>query len=71
MLCEVQHLGSAIFAGVEASLFWYTNMFDNGRQAVQHQALVPFVEVTQKGNWSEAFSGPMGPFFVSEGRQQV
>ena len=30
-------------------------MFDNGRQAVKYQALVQFVEVTQKGNWSEAF----------------
>ena len=30
------------------------DMFDNGRQAVQYQALVQFVEVTQKGNWSEA-----------------
>ena len=55
MLGEVKHLGRAIFAGAEASLLWYMDMFDNGRQAVQYQALVQFVEVTQKGNWSEAF----------------
>ena len=55
MLGEVQHLGSARFAGAEASLLWYKDMFDNGRQAVQCQALVQFVEVTQMGNWSEAF----------------
>ena len=55
MLSEVQHLGSTRFAGAEASLLWYKAMFDNGRQAVQYQALVQFVEVTQKGNWSEAF----------------
>ena len=35
MLGEVQHLGSARFAGAEASLLWYKDMFDNGRQAVQ------------------------------------
>ena len=52
---EVQHLGSTRFAGAEASLLWYKDMFDNGRQAVEYQALVQFVEVTQKGNWSEAF----------------
>ena len=55
VLGEVQHLGSTRFAGAEASLLWYKDMFDNGRQAVQYQALVQFVEVTQKGNWSEAF----------------
>ena len=55
VLGEVQHLGSTIFAGAEASLVWYKDMFDNGRQAVKYQALVQFVEVTQKGNWSEAF----------------
>ena len=54
-LGEVQHLGSTIFAGAETSLLWYNDMFDNGRQSVQYQALVQFVEVTQKGNWSEAF----------------
>ena len=37
----VQHLGSAIFAGAEASLHWYKDMFNSGRQAVQYQALVP------------------------------
>ena len=42
----------------EASLLWYKDMLDNGRQAVQYQALVQFVEVTQKGNWSEAFRAP-------------
>ena len=57
VLGEVQHLGSTIFAGAEASLLWYKEMLDNGRQAVQYQAPVQFVEVTQKGNnyWSEAF----------------
>ena len=55
VLGEVQHLGSTRFAGAEASLLWYKDMFDNGRQAVKYQALVQFVEVTQKGNWSEAF----------------
>ena len=40
VLGEVQHLGSTRFAGAEASLFWYKDMFDNGRQAVQYQALV-------------------------------
>ena len=55
VLGEVQHLGSTRFAGAEASLLWYKDMFDNGRQAVQYQALVQFVEVTQKGNWSETF----------------
>ena len=54
MVGEVQRLGSARFAGAEASLLWYKDMFDNGRQAVQYQALVQFVEVTQKGNWSGA-----------------
>ena len=53
VLGEVQHLGSTRFAGAEASLLWYKEMFDNGRQAIQYQALVQFVEVTQKGNWSE------------------
>ena len=52
---EVQHLGSTRFARAEASLLWCKDTFDNGRQAVQYQALVQFVEVTQKGNWSEAF----------------
>ena len=55
VLGEVQHLGSTRFTGAEASLLWYKDMFDNGRQAVKYQALVQFVEVTQKGNWSEAF----------------
>ena len=55
VLGEVQHLGSTRFSGAEASLLWYKDMFDNGRQAVKYQALVQFVEVTQKGNWSEAF----------------
>ena len=55
VLGEVQHLGSTRFAGAEASLLWYKDMFDNGRQAVKYQARVQFVEVTQKGNWSEAF----------------
>ena len=55
VLGEVQHLGSTIFARAEASLLWYKDMLDNGRQAVQYQALVQFVEVTQKGNWSEVF----------------
>ena len=54
VLGEVQNLGSTRFAGAEASLLWYKDMFDNGRQAVKYQALVQFVEVTQKGNWSEA-----------------
>ena len=49
MLGEVQHLGSTRFAGAETSLLWYKDMFDNGRQAVTYQALVQFVEVTQKG----------------------
>ncbi len=40
VLGEVQHLGSARFAGAEASLLWYKDMFDSGRQAVQYQALV-------------------------------
>ena len=31
VLGEVQHLGSTIFAGAEASLLWYEDMFDNGR----------------------------------------
>ena len=48
-------LGSTRFAGAEASLLWYKDMFDNGRRAVQYQALVQFAEVTQQGNWSEAF----------------
>ena len=39
--------------GAEASLLWYKDMIDNGRQAVKYQA--QFVEVTQTGNWSEAF----------------
>ena len=40
VLGEVQHLGSTRFAGAEASLLWYKDMFDNGRQAVQYQALL-------------------------------
>ena len=48
VLGEVQHLGSTIFAGAEANLLWYKDMFDNGRQAVEYQALVQFVEVTQR-----------------------
>ena len=55
VLGEVQHLGSTRFAGAEPNLLWYKDMFDNGRQAVKYQALVQFVEVTQKGNRSEAF----------------
>ena len=58
VLGKVQHLGSTRFAGAEASLLWYKDIFDNsGRQAVPYQALVglQFVEVTQRGNWSEAF----------------
>ena len=55
MIGEFQHLGSTRFAGAEASLLWYKDMFDNGRQAVQCQALVQFEEVTQQENWSEAF----------------
>ena len=55
MLGEVQNLGSTRYAVAEASLLWYKDMFDNGIQAVQYQALVQLVEVTQKGNWSEAF----------------
>ena len=42
--------GSTRFVGAEASLLWYQDEFDNGRQAVEYQALVQFVEVTQKGN---------------------
>ena len=53
-MCWVRfNLGSTRFSGAEASLLWYNNdMFDNGRQAVQYQALVQCVEpeVTQKGN---------------------
>ena len=48
VLGKVQHLGSTRFAGAEASLLWYKDMFDNGRQAVQYQSLVQFVEVTRK-----------------------
>ena len=44
VLGEVQHLGSTLFTGAEASLLWYKDMLDNGRQAVQYQALVQFVE---------------------------
>ena len=56
VLGEVQHLGSTIiFAGAEASLLWYKDMFDNARKAVKYQALVQVVEMTQKGNSSEAF----------------
>ena len=55
VLGDVQRLGSTIFAGAEANLLWYKDMLDKGRQAVQYQALVQFVEVTQKWNWSEAF----------------
>ena len=51
VLGEVQHLGITTFAGTETSLLWYKDMFDNGRQAVQYQALVQFVEVKHKGNW--------------------
>ena len=40
VLGEVQHLGSTRFAGAQASLLWYKDKFDNGRQAVQYQALV-------------------------------
>ena len=68
MLGEVEHLGSARFAGAEASLLWYKDMFDNGRQAVQYQALVQFVEVTEMG--LKRF-GSMGPFRVPEGQQHV
>ena len=39
----------------------YGPVFDNGRQAVHYKALIQFVEVTQKGNWSEVF-GPDGSF---------
>ena len=39
VLGEVQHLCSTRFAGAEASLLWYKDIFDNGRQAVQYQAL--------------------------------
>ena len=53
LLGEVQHMDCTRFAVADASLLWYKDMFDNGRQAVQYQALV--VEVTQNGNWSEAF----------------
>ena len=48
VLSEVQHLGGVIFAWAEASLLWYKDMLDNGRQAVQYQALIQFVEVTQR-----------------------
>ena len=48
-------MGSARFDGAEASLFCYKEMSDNGRQAGQYQVVVQFVEVTQNGNWSEAF----------------
>ena len=41
--------------GAEASLLWYKEKFDNWRQAAQYQALVQFVEMTQKENLSEAF----------------
>ena len=58
MLVEVQHMDSTRFAGAEASLVWYQDVLDNGRQGVQYQALIQFVEVTQKGNWSEAFRAP-------------
>ena len=61
MLGEVQHLGCERFPGAEPSLLLYKDMFDNWRQAVLYQALVHFVEVTQKGNWSEVF-GLDGPF---------
>ena len=40
VLGEVQHQGSTRFVGAGASLLWYKDMFDNGRQAVQYQALV-------------------------------
>ena len=65
MLGEIQHLGSVVvvvdtfylhdarFAGAEASLLWYKDMFDDGRQAVKYLALVQFVEVKQKGDWSD------------------
>ena len=55
LLGEVQHFGSARFAGAEARLLWYKDMFDNWRRAVQCQAFVKFAEVTQKGNCYEAF----------------
>ena len=47
VLGEVQPLGSTRFAGAEASLLWYKDIFDNGRQAVQYQALV-FLAVTRE-----------------------
>ena len=34
VLGEVQHLGSTRFIGAKTSLYWYKDMFDNGRQAV-------------------------------------
>ena len=34
VLGEVQHLGSTRFAGAEASLLWYKDMFDNGSRPV-------------------------------------
>ena len=40
VLGEVQYLGGTRFAGAEASLLWYKDMFDNGRQAVQYQSLI-------------------------------
>ena len=40
VLGEDQHLGSTRFAGAEASVLWYKDIFDNGRQAVPYQALV-------------------------------
>ena len=40
VLGEVQHQGSTRFAGAEASLLWYKDMFDNGRLSVEYQALV-------------------------------
>ena len=46
---EVQHLDSAWFDEAEASLLWYKDMLNNGRQAVLYQALAQLVEVTQKG----------------------
>ena len=39
----------------KSGLLWYTDMFDTGGQAVQIQAFVQFVVMTQKENWSEDF----------------
>ena len=45
VLGEVQQLGSTIFAGAEASLLLYMDMFDNGRQAV-HYDIIAHAEYT-------------------------